>query len=80
MARRLETVTVTWAFDVSETTTNNVWIHLMTQDGVPVCGYPGYTQARIQGGAPILKIEVPTAGGSFSWSIPNHAYEQTSCV
>ena len=77
MGCRLETVTVSWQFEVSETPTSTVWVNLMTQDGVAACGYPGYTQALVQGSGAILQVEVSHTNpvGSFNWTIPNHVYE-----
>jgi hypothetical protein len=71
-------VNVSWNFVGGETIPSTVWINLLTLNGVPSCGYEGYTQAYVQGGGlvAILQTEVATtASGTFTWNIVNHAYQ-----
>ena len=72
-----QTVNVSWNFVGGETIPSTVWINLLTLNGVPSCGYEGYTQAYVQGGGvAILQTEVATAAsGTFTWNIINHAYQ-----
>jgi hypothetical protein len=71
-------VNVSWNFVGGETIPSTVWVNLMTLNGVPSCGYEGYTQAYVQGGGLVamLQTEVATAAsGTFTWNIVNDAYQ-----
>jgi hypothetical protein len=71
-------VNVSCNFVGGETIPSTVWVNLMTLNGVPSCGYEGYSQAYVQGGGLVamLQTEVATAAsGTFTWNIVNHAYQ-----